>query len=91
MAFVNGTSVVGKKVGGVSTVSQRPASTLSGRTVVSMGLEDKTGKTKPGFNASNEQLNGRLAMMGFVIGLSTEILNPAHPTIVQQVQSIFGQ
>mmetsp|Transcript_14717 Transcript_14717/g.21602 ORF Transcript_14717/g.21602 Transcript_14717/m.21602 type:complete len:92 (+) Transcript_14717:85-360(+) len=91
MAFVSGTSFVGKKVGGVSAVSTRPAATTSKRTVVSMGIEDKTGKTKPGFNALNEQLNGRLAMMGFVIGLSTEILNPAHPTIVQQVLSIFGQ
>eukprot|EP00189_Rhodosorus_marinus_P013260 CAMPEP_0184748130 /NCGR_PEP_ID=MMETSP0315-20130426/16301_1 /TAXON_ID=101924 /ORGANISM="Rhodosorus marinus, Strain UTEX LB 2760" /LENGTH=91 /DNA_ID=CAMNT_0027222667 /DNA_START=78 /DNA_END=350 /DNA_ORIENTATION=+ len=91
MAFVSGTSFVGKKVGGVSAVSTRPMTTQSKRTVVSMGIEDKTGKTKPGFNALNEQLNGRLAMMGFVIGLSTEILNPAHPTIVQQVSSIFGQ
>ncbi|KAJ8901123.1 hypothetical protein NDN08_004983 [Rhodosorus marinus] len=91
MAFVNGTSFVGKKFGGVSAVSQRPASTTSKRTVVSMGIEDKTGKSKPGFNALNEQLNGRLAMMGFVIGLTTEVLNPNHPTIVQQVTSIFGQ
>mmetsp|Transcript_86 Transcript_86/g.201 ORF Transcript_86/g.201 Transcript_86/m.201 type:complete len:92 (-) Transcript_86:90-365(-) len=91
MAFVNGTSFVGKKIGGVSAVSRMPASTTAKRTVVSMGIEDKTGKTKPGFNALNEQLNGRLAMMGFVIGLSTEILNPAHPTIVQQVTSLFGQ
>ncbi|KAJ8901121.1 hypothetical protein NDN08_004981 [Rhodosorus marinus] len=91
MAFVNGTSFVGKKVGGASAVSRRPASNTSKRTVVSMGIEDRTGKSKPGFNALNEQLNGRLAMMGFIIGLSTEILNPAHPTIVQQVTSIFGQ
>ncbi|KAJ8901119.1 hypothetical protein NDN08_004979 [Rhodosorus marinus] len=92
MAFVSGTSFVGAKVGRTSAVSRRPDATMSKRTVVSMGIEDRLGPQdpKPGFNFLNEQLNGRLAMMGFVIGLSTEILNPAHPTIVQQVQSIFG-
>uniref|UniRef100_A0A7S0BDY9 High light inducible protein n=1 Tax=Rhodosorus marinus TaxID=101924 RepID=A0A7S0BDY9_9RHOD len=91
MAFVNGTGLVGKKGGDVLAVSHKPATTISKRTVVSMGIENKTEKRKPGFNALNEQLNGRLAMMGFVIALATEIINPAHPTIVQQVSTLFGQ
>ncbi|KAJ8901120.1 hypothetical protein NDN08_004980 [Rhodosorus marinus] len=91
MAFVSGTSFAGVKVGRASVVSRKPAATMSKRTVVSMsGKGSKEPKPKPGFNFFNERLNGRLAMVGFAIGLSTEILNPAHPTIPQQVQSLLG-
>mmetsp|Transcript_41911 Transcript_41911/g.164263 ORF Transcript_41911/g.164263 Transcript_41911/m.164263 type:complete len:92 (+) Transcript_41911:289-564(+) len=90
MAFVNGSGFAGVKVGQAPVVSRRPSVRMSKRTVVSMSSDKGSKQPKPGFTFFNEQLNGRLAMIGFAIGLSTEILNPAHPTIPQQVQGLFG-
>ena len=38
-----------------------------------------------GFTPYAEKVNGRLAQLGFVIGLITEIFGKGHPTIVQQI------
>mmetsp|Transcript_9922 Transcript_9922/g.14377 ORF Transcript_9922/g.14377 Transcript_9922/m.14377 type:complete len:91 (+) Transcript_9922:40-312(+) len=89
MAFVGATSFAGVKVGRSPMVSRKSPTKMSKRTVVSMKKKGSK-NPKPGFNFFNERLNGRLAMIGFVVGLSTEILNPNHPTIPQQVQSLFG-
>lgn len=86
MAFVAGSSFVGTKVVNQKAVSAKPTSPAIARRSVVMMAEDN--KPKPGFNLANETLNGRAAMLGFVIALGTEILNPAHPTIVQQVTSV---
>ncbi|KAJ8901122.1 hypothetical protein NDN08_004982 [Rhodosorus marinus] len=92
MAFVGGSSFLGAKVGPVSAVSKRPTVSRSSKSVVTMVAqhdEDYYSPT-PGFNIFNEQLNGRLAMVGFGIGVGTEIFNPLHPTIVQQIQIIMS-
>lgn len=44
-----------------------------------------------GFTFYSEKWNGRMAMLGFVIALGTEVINPAHPTIVQQLGALIGQ
>jgi len=45
--------------------------------------------TKPdGWTPYAEVWNGRFAMIGFVLALGTQILNPAHPTIAQQVAAL---
>eukprot|EP00181_Compsopogon_caeruleus_P001710 CAMPEP_0184690312 /NCGR_PEP_ID=MMETSP0312-20130426/31154_1 /TAXON_ID=31354 /ORGANISM="Compsopogon coeruleus, Strain SAG 36.94" /LENGTH=128 /DNA_ID=CAMNT_0027147783 /DNA_START=137 /DNA_END=523 /DNA_ORIENTATION=+ len=41
-----------------------------------------------GWTAVNERLNGRLAMMGFLIAILTEALGPNHPSVLQQL-SVF--
>lgn len=43
-----------------------------------------------GFTLYNERINGRLAMAGFVIGLTTEILSKDHVTIAGQVGMILA-
>mmetsp|Transcript_5179 Transcript_5179/g.22234 ORF Transcript_5179/g.22234 Transcript_5179/m.22234 type:complete len:102 (-) Transcript_5179:225-530(-) len=94
MAFVAGSSFVGAKVGTVSAVSKRPAVSRSTKSVVRMvaqrGDDEEYFSPTPGFNIFNEQLNGRLAMIGFGIGVGTELFNPNHPTIVQQIQIILS-
>eukprot|EP00187_Rhodella_violacea_P012371 CAMPEP_0184713948 /NCGR_PEP_ID=MMETSP0314-20130426/4213_1 /TAXON_ID=38298 /ORGANISM="Rhodella maculata, Strain CCMP 736" /LENGTH=115 /DNA_ID=CAMNT_0027176737 /DNA_START=77 /DNA_END=424 /DNA_ORIENTATION=+ len=45
--------------------------------------------TKSMFSLKAEQLNGRAAMAGFVIALVTEVVNPSHATIVQQVEMVL--
>jgi hypothetical protein len=43
-----------------------------------------------GWNPSAEKFNGRLAQLGFVIGLVTEIFSKDHLTICQQIIYIFS-
>eukprot|EP00189_Rhodosorus_marinus_P013177 CAMPEP_0184744010 /NCGR_PEP_ID=MMETSP0315-20130426/6801_1 /TAXON_ID=101924 /ORGANISM="Rhodosorus marinus, Strain UTEX LB 2760" /LENGTH=99 /DNA_ID=CAMNT_0027215525 /DNA_START=142 /DNA_END=441 /DNA_ORIENTATION=+ len=92
MAFVGGSSFVGAKVGQVSAVSKKPKMSRSSKSVVRMVAQhdEEYYSPKPGFNVFNEQLNGRLAMIGFSIGVGTELFNPTHPTIVQQIQIILN-
>jgi hypothetical protein len=49
--------------------------------------EDKS--IPQGFTLFSENLSGRTAMLGFVAALGAEILPPAHPTVVEQVGSVF--
>ena len=92
MAFIAGTSFVGAKVAAKATTCSRPPVRFT-RSIASMNAQ-KEGENKPsdaGFTAAAERLNGRAAMMGFFIAVATELLNSDHPTIVQQVTSVFGQ
>ena len=92
MAFIAGTSFVGATVAAKTTTCRR-VPVRSTRAIVSMNAQ-KGGEKKPsdaGFTAAAERLNGRAAMMGFIIAVATEVLNSDHPTIVQQVTSVFGQ
>mmetsp|Transcript_12940 Transcript_12940/g.39828 ORF Transcript_12940/g.39828 Transcript_12940/m.39828 type:complete len:115 (+) Transcript_12940:84-428(+) len=99
MAFVAGSTFVGAKVGPATRPSVSKKAVVAKRTTTSMGVKDSKDTFAPGekpefkfgFYKFNERLNGRFAMMGLVIGLATEILNPNHPTIVKQVMTLFGQ
>lgn len=46
---------------------------------------------RKGFTFHSEKWNGRAAMLGFLIALGTEVINPAHPTIVHQLSALIGQ
>ncbi len=50
--------------------------------------EKKSTKIPQGFTEYSELLNGRAAMIAILASWGAEILNPAHPTVVQQLQSI---
>mmetsp|Transcript_12399 Transcript_12399/g.37839 ORF Transcript_12399/g.37839 Transcript_12399/m.37839 type:complete len:104 (+) Transcript_12399:374-685(+) len=103
MAFVAGSSFVGQKaVAKKAVCSQQPVRRSTARTTTSMVYQkdDKTIVTmkdmkleekRQGFTWWSETWNGRMAMLGFVIAVGTEIINPTHPTIVQQVSALFGQ
>lgn len=43
-----------------------------------------------GFTEYSEQLNGRVTMVSLVAAVAAEVLNPAHPTIVQQVGFVMS-
>mmetsp|Transcript_8687 Transcript_8687/g.18516 ORF Transcript_8687/g.18516 Transcript_8687/m.18516 type:complete len:118 (+) Transcript_8687:83-436(+) len=100
MAFVTGFSTGAASVRGaqVSSVSLFENSSLSAsrrggarkgtRAVVKAQLgQEEQGKDVPqlGWFPFNETLNGRLAMVGFVLGLTTEIVAPGHPSIISQL------
>mmetsp|Transcript_13833 Transcript_13833/g.28370 ORF Transcript_13833/g.28370 Transcript_13833/m.28370 type:complete len:102 (-) Transcript_13833:83-388(-) len=63
----------------------RVSRTSRGVHSLQMMKEDK----KAGWTPFNEQLNGRLAMIGFVIGILTEALAPGHPSVLQQLSSLI--
>mmetsp|Transcript_12997 Transcript_12997/g.22311 ORF Transcript_12997/g.22311 Transcript_12997/m.22311 type:complete len:132 (+) Transcript_12997:96-491(+) len=50
------------------------------------GPEDKESDQVLGFTRHAEQLNGRIAMMFFMIAILTEKINPNHPTIIEQLK-----
>lgn len=59
--------------------------------IVRMSLLDEKDTSIPqGFTLFSETLNGRAAMVGFFLALSTELINPQHPGIVAQVGSVFS-
>mmetsp|Transcript_11733 Transcript_11733/g.28615 ORF Transcript_11733/g.28615 Transcript_11733/m.28615 type:complete len:116 (+) Transcript_11733:423-770(+) len=66
------------------------------RSVVRASIQEENRKAKEaaeyrgpqGFTSYSEKVNGRMAMIGFVVGLMTEIINPAHPSILKQVESL---
>lgn len=53
-------------------------------------LDEKDTSIPQGFTLFSETLNGRAAMVGFFLALSTELINPQHPGIIAQVGSIFS-
>lgn len=55
-----------------------------------LGLDLPGQQVPQGFTEYSEQLNGRVTMVAFVAAVAAEVLNPAHPTIVQQVGSVMG-
>lgn len=44
----------------------------------------------PSFTVDREMLNGRIAMMGFLVGVITEVVNPAHPGFIEQLKLMFA-
>mmetsp|Transcript_20698 Transcript_20698/g.55270 ORF Transcript_20698/g.55270 Transcript_20698/m.55270 type:complete len:143 (-) Transcript_20698:68-496(-) len=67
--------------------SRTPTTTVARRSVA--GPVMMADKPKFGFTLTNEKLNGRAAMLGFVIALVTEVVNKTHPTIIDQVSSVL--
>lgn len=39
----------------------------------------------------SEKWNGRMGMLGILIALGTEVINPVQPTIVHQLGALIGQ
>lgn len=77
----------GARVAAVTPVSRRAASLVQTPRMVGEDFENVP--TKPeGFTPNAEVWNGRFAMIGFVLALGTQVLNPAHPTIVQQLAAL---
>ncbi|KAA8498528.1 hypothetical protein FVE85_6113 [Porphyridium purpureum] len=92
MAFVS--------ISGLSTVSTNKIQKTCARTasvarsnskvIVAAGPQtEEKNKVKPGFTLANETLNGRAAMIGFVLALVTEIVSPQHPTLLQQIHTLL--
>jgi hypothetical protein len=69
-----------------------PAPTTFSRTeqnrLAKLSAEDPS--SQAGFTMYAEKVNGRLAQMGFVIGLATEILSKDHVTIADQILIMFS-
>lgn len=100
MAFVSGVSLsvrapvsaaisprtsafAGARVAAAAPVARRAASLRM------VGEDFENVPTKPeGFTPNAEVWNGRFAMIGFVLALGTQVLNPAHPTIAQQLAAL---
>mmetsp|Transcript_11347 Transcript_11347/g.28714 ORF Transcript_11347/g.28714 Transcript_11347/m.28714 type:complete len:93 (-) Transcript_11347:253-531(-) len=72
----------------VQTYSRTPTASVAPRRPV-VGPVMMAEKPKLGFSEAAEKLNGRAAMLGFVIALVTEVVNKTHPTIVDQVSSVL--
>ncbi|KAA8498619.1 hypothetical protein FVE85_6204 [Porphyridium purpureum] len=92
MAFVSltGVSTVSAKQFKATCAKSASVSRGNGKVIVAAApqtQEDK--KVRPGFNVKNEVLNGRAAMIGFVLALVTEIVSPQHPTLLQQVHALL--
>ena len=105
MAFVNGSTFI-RGGGGTrfTTTCSRKAVAQNARTApVRMAYSRENGNTivtrrdmeleevRRGFTFHSENWNGRAAMLGFMIMLATEVINPAHPTIIQQIGGLFLQ
>jgi len=98
MAFVSGVSLsvrapvaaaVSPRTSGFAgaRVAAAPVATRASLRMVGEDFENVP--TKPdGWTPYAEVWNGRFAMIGFVLALGTQILNPAHPTIAQQVAAL---
>jgi hypothetical protein len=64
---------------------------ISPPTMLNSGEQDfdpKNHTIPEGFTPFAEKLNGRMAMMGFFLAIATEIINPNHPGIIQQVSVV---
>mmetsp|Transcript_44383 Transcript_44383/g.172520 ORF Transcript_44383/g.172520 Transcript_44383/m.172520 type:complete len:97 (-) Transcript_44383:476-766(-) len=96
MAFISGTSFVGHK-----TVSKSVCRRASGGVRMSAKKDDekiivtlddlKRDEKRSGWTFFSENWNGRIAMLGMIIAIGTEQINPAHPTIIQQLGALVGQ
>eukprot|EP00188_Purpureofilum_apyrenoidigerum_P000135 Plantae.Rhodophyta-Purpureofilum_apyrenoidigerum.ctg10524.p1 GENE.Plantae.Rhodophyta-Purpureofilum_apyrenoidigerum.ctg10524~~Plantae.Rhodophyta-Purpureofilum_apyrenoidigerum.ctg10524.p1 ORF type:complete len:109 (+),score=20.88 Plantae.Rhodophyta-Purpureofilum_apyrenoidigerum.ctg10524:363-689(+) len=99
MAFVAGSQFLGASKVKTASVCKRTVSARTNR-VVNMVDKKPDGeleindittdtKEKQGWTWWSETWNGRFAMMGFVIAVATEQINPAHPTIVDQIKTLL--
>eukprot|EP00187_Rhodella_violacea_P007556 CAMPEP_0174908650 /NCGR_PEP_ID=MMETSP0167-20121228/65326_1 /TAXON_ID=38298 /ORGANISM="Rhodella maculata, Strain CCMP736" /LENGTH=95 /DNA_ID=CAMNT_0016152451 /DNA_START=319 /DNA_END=606 /DNA_ORIENTATION=+ len=91
-AFVTSTVIAPAGASTFVATTSRTAPYVSSRSATStvmMTEKPKGDKPKLGFTLTNETINGRAAMAGFLIALVTEVANKDHPTIVQQVMSVL--
>ncbi|KAJ8903529.1 hypothetical protein NDN08_004635 [Rhodosorus marinus] len=97
MAFVSGNGFVGKTLAGRAQTCKR-----TGAAAMKMALENdnriivtlddlKRDEKRKGWTFYSEAWNGRLAMLGLMIAIGTEQINPAHPTIIHQLGALVGQ
>eukprot|EP00184_Porphyridium_aerugineum_P005679 CAMPEP_0184699636 /NCGR_PEP_ID=MMETSP0313-20130426/5839_1 /TAXON_ID=2792 /ORGANISM="Porphyridium aerugineum, Strain SAG 1380-2" /LENGTH=120 /DNA_ID=CAMNT_0027158755 /DNA_START=130 /DNA_END=492 /DNA_ORIENTATION=+ len=99
-----GTIVQAKTNTLVSGYKASPVSRRSARTIVALKepnsstlIEEKQKilrdaedlERKGGFSEYAERVNGRMAMLGFVLALVTEVVAPSHPSLVQQIFAMF--
>mmetsp|Transcript_8545 Transcript_8545/g.12547 ORF Transcript_8545/g.12547 Transcript_8545/m.12547 type:complete len:99 (-) Transcript_8545:159-455(-) len=98
MAFVSGNAFVGRAFAGRPQTCKRAGAPVA----VKMALEKddkiivtlddlKRDEKRNGWTFYSEAWNGRLAMLGLIIAIGTEQINPAHPTIVHQLGALIGQ
>jgi hypothetical protein len=97
-AFVSGAAVLARPSPSVAvstfTSSSVKPTTVAARAqraglVTMVGEKKESTKIPQGFTQYSEQLNGRASMIAIIAALGAEVFNPAHPTIVQQVESVF--
>ncbi|KAJ8903526.1 hypothetical protein NDN08_004632 [Rhodosorus marinus] len=98
MAFVSGSSFVGQRVAGRQQTCKRTTGTPAVRMALEkddkiiVTLDDlKLDEKRNGWTFYSEAWNGRLAMLGIIIAIGTEQINPAHPTIIHQLGALVGQ
>uniref|UniRef100_A0A7S3A2W6 High light inducible protein n=1 Tax=Rhodosorus marinus TaxID=101924 RepID=A0A7S3A2W6_9RHOD len=105
MAFVSGSSFVGQRSGGKQQICKRAVNTATVKMMakkenskegeeekIIVTLDDlKRDEKRSGWTFHSENWNGRIAMLGMIIAIGTEQINPAHPTIAQQLGALIGQ
>mmetsp|Transcript_9759 Transcript_9759/g.14207 ORF Transcript_9759/g.14207 Transcript_9759/m.14207 type:complete len:99 (+) Transcript_9759:236-532(+) len=98
MAFVSGSSFVGQKNGGKQQICKRVVKMMAKKEnkddeeKVIVTMEDlKLDEKRRGWTFHSENWNGRIAMLGMIVAIGTEQINPAHPTIAQQIGALIGQ
>ncbi|KAJ8903524.1 hypothetical protein NDN08_004630 [Rhodosorus marinus] len=103
MAFVSGSSFVGQRNGGKHQICKRDVTCATVKMMakkestkeeenIIVTLDDlKRDEKRSGWTFHSENWNGRIAMLGMIIAIGTEQINPAHPTIAQQIGALIGQ
>mmetsp|Transcript_3557 Transcript_3557/g.5064 ORF Transcript_3557/g.5064 Transcript_3557/m.5064 type:complete len:99 (+) Transcript_3557:97-393(+) len=98
MAFVSGNNFVGRVGAGrpqtcrKTTGSKAVRMALEKEEKIIVTLDDlKLDEKRNGWTFYSEAWNGRLAMLGMIIAIGTEQINPAHPTIIHQLGALVGQ
>mmetsp|Transcript_9978 Transcript_9978/g.14427 ORF Transcript_9978/g.14427 Transcript_9978/m.14427 type:complete len:97 (-) Transcript_9978:172-462(-) len=96
MAFVSGNTFVGHKTVSKKTCSLARSglrmSVKKDEERIIVTLDDlKRDEKRSGWTFFSENWNGRLAMLGMIIAIGTEQINPTHPTIIQQLGALVGQ
>mmetsp|Transcript_14556 Transcript_14556/g.21243 ORF Transcript_14556/g.21243 Transcript_14556/m.21243 type:complete len:97 (-) Transcript_14556:161-451(-) len=96
MAFISGGNFAGHRTTSKTTCNRaRNGLRMSAKKdedKVIVTLDDlKRDEKRSGWTFFSENWNGRLAMLGMIIAIGTEQINPAHPTIIQQLGALVGQ
>lgn len=73
-----------------SSVKEDAKTALEARISERQELRNVSATEPQGFTSYAEKVNGRIAMMGFFIGLVTEIVSKDHVTIGQQMLIMFS-
>mmetsp|Transcript_3556 Transcript_3556/g.5063 ORF Transcript_3556/g.5063 Transcript_3556/m.5063 type:complete len:99 (+) Transcript_3556:100-396(+) len=98
MAFVSRSSFVGRGAAGRPQTCRKTSRSTAMRMALEteekiiVTLDDlKLDEKRNGWTFYSEAWNGRLAMLGMIIAIGTEQINPAHPTIIHQLGALIGQ